>query len=39
MRKLWFRLVSSGGGGGVWILALNIWNDAGTWIDTETWND
>lgn len=23
----------------VWILADNIWNDQGIWIDTETWND
>ena len=30
-----------GGGAPVtpWILAANIWNDAGIWIDTETWND
>lgn len=24
---------------GVWILADGVWNDAGIWIDTETWND
>jgi len=24
---------------GVWILASNIWDDDGEWIDTETWND
>ena len=23
----------------VWILAANIWNDAGVWDDAETWND
>lgn len=22
-----------------WILADGFWNDLGTWIDTETWND
>jgi predicted RND superfamily exporter protein len=22
-----------------WILANNIWDDSGIWIDTETWND
>ena len=22
-----------------WILAANIWNDAGIWDDTDTWND
>lgn len=22
-----------------WILADTTWNDLGTWIDTETWND
>jgi hypothetical protein len=24
---------------GVWILANNVWDDQGQWIDTETWND
>jgi hypothetical protein len=24
---------------GVWILALNAWNDAGLWDDAATWND
>ncbi len=22
-----------------WILATNFWDDAGVWIDGETWND
>lgn len=22
-----------------WILALGIWDDTGTWIDSEAWND
>jgi len=22
-----------------WILATNIWNDAGVWDDSDTWND
>lgn len=22
-----------------WILAEDLWNDNGVWIDTETWND
>ena len=24
---------------GLWILASNNWNDAGTWLDTAIWND
>jgi hypothetical protein len=24
---------------GVWILALNNWDDAGVWLDSATWND
>ena len=24
---------------GVWILALNTWDDAGVWLDSATWND
>lgn len=23
----------------IWILASNVWNDSGEWVDTETWND
>lgn len=28
-----------GGGGGTWILAANVWNDSGVWIDADSWMD
>ncbi|WP_337267047.1 hypothetical protein [Oryzifoliimicrobium ureilyticus] len=36
------RAVTQGGGGvlpSLWILAANIWNDAGVWDDTAQWKD
>lgn len=24
---------------GTWILATSFWEDAGVWLDNETWND
>lgn len=35
----WWELIEGSGGGGLWILATGIWDDAGEWIDTENWID
>lgn len=34
-----FGVIPSSGGSTPWILAADVWNDAGVWLDGETWGD
>ena len=39
MKNIVLRIAGVFSGSVVWIMATGNWNDAGFWMDTETWND